>query len=86
MRKLMLGTALAALFLARSLTPANAGMPIAPGLADAAKAVEPVAYVCRWSPWRGQVCWWRPGYYGYGAFGYYRPSWGRPWGWRRHWY
>ena len=101
MRKLILAAALtAATFVVAPLvTPANAITLTTPAGALAAaedlNTTEQVAYVCRWHPWRGRVCWWRPGFYGgyggYGAYGYggyRRPWWGGGWGggWRRGWY
>jgi hypothetical protein len=56
------------------------------GLANAQGArTEQVRMVC--NPW-GR-CWWRPGPYWGGGYGFYRPRpyWGGGWGWRhRRWW
>ena len=74
-----------------SFGPAHAlALPAPAGLSADARNTEPVqnvAWVCRYG-YDGRVCRWRPGsYYGYrpyayGAYGYYRPSWG--WRHRHH--
>jgi hypothetical protein len=57
------------------------------GLASTSNAlssnVQDVRWVC--GPFR---CWWRPNYYGYGAYGYYGPRrhWGPGWGWGHRWH
>ena len=55
-------------------------MPVATMPADNVSNIEHVRWVC--GPY-GR-CWWRPNYYGYGAYGY-APGYYRGWGYRRGW-
>jgi hypothetical protein len=63
--------------------PASA-MPVHNLASGTLANVEQARVVC--GPYR---CWWRPNYYGYGAYGFYGPrrhwGWGRHWGWRHRW-
>ncbi len=61
-------------------------MPISNlGSVDIGPTAEKAAMVCnRWGR-----CWWRPGYYAYGYYPYYRPRfygyYGPGWRWRHRW-
>jgi len=93
---LLMGSLVAGLFAAVTLTTGGAEAMTISTPAGVAKAVgegnaSEVVYVCRrvWTRWGWRrSCWWRPGGYGYYGYGY-RPygyyGWRRPY-YRRYWY
>jgi hypothetical protein len=83
MDKLKIATAAFALFAGASLMSGSASaMPIngqLPVATNTSTDIQQVRWVC--GPYR---CWWRPGPYYYGGYGY-GPRWGYGYGWHRGW-